>query len=214
MTKAELNSNRATESKIFYREVDHDMLSSLQRITHTRFQHNRIVEKCENHPDYCEIILKARDELWAQGGGHFMGMVWRNNPDERGIVLTTLDNLGTLNAVLAIRAGVEVSAAIALAYDDLIFSTRLDCPDGGDDRALTASLCGTLSVVDAGGMFKFALFAEPSARTYQPRFRSDELILAHQNADGLCWGRDFVTESIIHQIWDHSVNESVQLSVN
>lgn len=214
MTNAKLKSHRDYESKVFNREVDNAMLSSLQSISHPRIQDNRIVEKCQHHSDYCAAILKERDKLWAQGGGHFMGMVWRNKPDERGIVLTTLDNLGTLNAVLAIRAGVEVSAAIALAYDDLIFSTKLDCPDGGDDRALTASLCGTLSLVNAGEMFKFALFAEPSARTYQPRFQSDELILAHQTVDGLCWARDFVAETFIHQLWDHSVNESVQLSVN
>lgn len=193
--------------------TDHSMLGALQAISHQRVTYERYEAKSVVVGNQLPIWSQACLTLMKQDGWpFFFGMLWPNKSLQEHTNVTVLQNTDTLAATLAIRAGVEVPTAIALASRDLIFVARIDRQGGSDDRTLSASLCGTFSMSGAGDMFRYALFAKPEARFYRPEYQRDELLLMRDDGeDGVHWGRDFSIEYLVHQLWDFSTDESLRV---
>lgn len=128
-------------------------------------------------------LFRGRDALWQQDDWHHaLAAIIRRAPDERGMLMTVLPNRDTLAALLAVRLGINMHLAVALAYDDAIEAWDLNSQHPEPQA---------ISIEDAVILATFRLPSESHARValaarkdvvdFSLRFGPEELCLFDQH---------------------------------
>jgi len=136
-------------------------------------------------PDFALNIGLARNRFAKQRGWcGAMAIIVRNAPDDRGKVTTVLPNVDTLAALLAVRLGINMHLAVALAYEDVIEAWAVR-----DGRLEDANIAPEGSIVLATftrrpeAHTSLVLTARNDARAFALRFRPEELMLLDQHSE-------------------------------
>jgi hypothetical protein len=168
--------------------IDPELLNYLRTFKVPILTREKFYHKCDtltNDARAAGCIGSARDHLrekpiWCEA----MAAVVRNAPDERGMTTTILPNQDALAALLAVRVGIDMHLAVALAYDDVIAAWAV-----ADGRLQEANVSPEDAVVLATfsrageSRSSLALTARKEAWAFKLRYAPEELMLFDQHPE-------------------------------